>query len=516
MENLEVIIPIEIVPYGKDQWKSMGTEYERSFTAFKEIIDNSVSAARDSKCNIVITLEEQFDDTIKVSVEDTSGGVEDVNTLLRISSDSNDKEGAHNIYGHGLKHALAFFNSDYQTSNWTIQSRTQELMSEGRLLQIKAPYLYSHEINEIHGHTGMNVRYVSEENYLGEKFIPGTFITFITPRIVFAKMNPMKGSGAPTTLIKTITQDLSELISLYYLPLLKKGVLDVEIKYCESDGKQKFKSIRVQNETFPYLTLIGDQEFNNRKVTTKNGGLMKVSAKWLHINRSESHPFVYPQKNGLLCYVNGILADPFTYIDQVFAGYENHPSLNSLICVVEVESDKKSAPELSVSKTKFRPNGENFHSLIQHLTNICPKSDISDFSKRNNSTSETVLRDRRFEMLVRTYQNQGLSDYIKKEEPCLLPNQTKAGDNLRYDIVYKLNNKLVIEEFKKESIKPDSVCQIIQYGELAKNQFSNTDIELILVSKKISPTAAELIKMYSGLGWNIKFNSFADLHIPGN
>ena len=50
------IITLEIVPFGNDQWKSMGTEYEKSFLAFKEITDNSISAAGQDKCEILITL----------------------------------------------------------------------------------------------------------------------------------------------------------------------------------------------------------------------------------------------------------------------------------------------------------------------------------------------------------------------------------------------------------------------------------------------------------------------------
>jgi|694.fasta_scaffold96047_2 hypothetical protein len=516
MTELE-ILPIEIVPYGKDQWRSMGTEYERSFTAFKEIIDNSISASGESKCEILIKLEEQVDDSIKVTIEDTSGGVESADILLKISSSSEDKKGRHNIYGHGLKHALAFFNSDYNTSNWTIQSRTQDLFENEKILQVRAPYLYSHEINERYNHLGMNVGYVHEKHFLGEKHKPGTLIEFTTKRSVFGKMNPMESSGAPTTLIDTIAKKLSSLLSLYYSPILKKGLLDIEIKYCESDGKRRFKSTRVSVEEFPMLSLLGDR-FSNKKVSLSNGGYMTVSSKWIQIDRNVSHPFVYAQKNGLLCYVNGILADPFTWVDQIFGGYENHPSMNSLICIVEVESDKKNSPELSVSKTKFRPNGENYLSLIQHLQSICPKDDISDFSKRNNTSSETVLRDRRLGMLKTSYESIGLTEFLKKEEPCLLPNRTKAGDNLRYDIIYKLkhNHTVVIEEFKKETIKPESVCQVIQYGELAKKQYENCIIELVLVSKKITPTAKTLIDMYSSLGWNIKFQSFADLHIPGN
>lgn len=510
------VLPVEIVPFGKDQWKSMGTEYEKSFTAFKEILDNSVSASMNHRCEILITLEEQFDDNLKISVEDSSGGVQDANTLLRISSDSQEKEGTHNIYGHGLKHALAFFNSDYNTSNWLIQSRTHELLSEEKILQVRAPYLYNHEYNDEFLHYGMNVMFVDDKEFKGEKSKPGTFIQFTTPRNVFAKMNPMKGSGAPTTLLKTIAEDLCDLISLYYLPLLKKGLLDVEVRYRESDGKSKFKSIRVESDNFPSLHTISYKEYNNYKVPTVKGGYMKVSAKWIQINRSATHRFVYPQKNGLICYVNGILVDPFVYIEQVFGGIVQHPSLNSLICVVEVESSKLNTPELSVSKTKFRINGENYISLIQHLSNICPKSDIIEFQRKGNSESELELRDKRFDMLLCFHKNIGLSGFVKKEEPCLLPNHSKAGDNLRYDIIYQLNNNnIVIEEFKKEIIKPDAVAQIVQYGELAKKQYSSDSIELVLVSKKISPTAESLLSMYSSNGWNIKFKSFAELYISG-
>jgi len=163
------IIKLEIVPFGNDQWKSMGTEYEKSFLAFKEITDNSISASGQDKCEILITLIGQDENNMIVSIEDGSGGVNNPNTLLRISSDSKSKVGTHNIYGHGLKHSLAYFNPHHSDSTWVIQSRTQQMIEDDTILQVRAPYLYNHESNLKWGHRGMNVQYVDGSEYLGLK-----------------------------------------------------------------------------------------------------------------------------------------------------------------------------------------------------------------------------------------------------------------------------------------------------------------------------------------------------------
>jgi len=118
-------------------------------------------------------------------------------------------------------------------------------------------------------------------------------------------------------------------------------------------------------------------------------------------------------------------------------------------------------------------------------------------------------------MLVDTLEKRNITEFIKKEQICILPNTKKAGDNLRYDIIYKIKSQplIYIEEFKKDSIKPQDVAQIIQYGIISKKEY-NLDVDLTLVGKQITPTALELVNMYSGDGWNIKFQSFSDLHIP--
>jgi hypothetical protein len=509
------IITLEIVPFGNDQWKSMGTEYEKSFLAFKEITDNSISASGQDKCEILITLIGQDENNMIVSIEDASGGVNNPNTLLRISSDSKSKVGTHNIYGHGLKHSLAYFNPNHNESSWLIQSRTSQMMEDDMILQVRAPYLYNHEDNPRYGHRGMNVQYVNGSEFIGVKSRPGTIIQFTTLRSIFGKMNPLKDRGAPMKDLGKIAEEMSNLFSLYYLPLFRKSLLEIEIKYYEKERSEVVNTIRCQSNHFPILSTISNKHYNDRKVYTSNGKSMQISASWYEINRDNPHPFVYPQRNGVICYVNGIAVDPYIWIPESFGDIANHPSLNSLICVVEVEGDKDCVPELSVSKTKFRINGDNYQSMLNHLVTICPKTDIGGFSKLNNSDSEIAKRDRRYDMLIDTLEKRNITEFIKKEQVCVLPNTNKAGDNMRYDIIYKIKSQPVIyiEEFKKDSVKPQDVAQIIQYGMISKKVY-DMDVDLILVGKQITPTAQELVNMYVGEGWNIKFQSFSDLHIP--
>jgi hypothetical protein len=509
-------LDVDIIPQGGDIWRTLGTEYEKSFTAIKEIFDNSVSRADNEgvKCKINISLRELENGLVKISIEDISGGVEDVNLLLKLSSDSNQKNGTHNIYGLGLKNSLAYFNKDHLTSNWRVESRTKTLLDEGKILVVNAPYLYNGEYNEKYEHFGMNVSHISDEFFSGIEEKPGTIISFETEKNVLAKMNPLKGSGAPSTLLKTISQDLVDLISLYYQPLFLSQKLEVSLNFKELNDYES--TLLVKTDFFPYKELISAKEYKT-KIPIRNAGFMEVKAQWLLLNRNTDHPFIYPQKNGLVCYINGILADPFCWVEQVFGDLSNHPSLNSVICLVEVNGPKNCVPELSVSKTKFQINGENYQKLIQFLQTNCPKNEISYISKNNNTENESVLRDRHFKQLEDMYRRQGLINFLYKEHACLLHNKEKAGDSLRYDIIYQMKHTgtIHLKEFKKDTIRPESVAQIIQYGELVKEEYPNCEIELELVAKKASDTAKKLIEFYQMKGWNLKFNTFVDLNIPG-
>jgi hypothetical protein len=220
MEKLQnEIISVDMFPTGRAQWRTLGTEYSKSFTALKEIIDNSISAVGDDDCNVVIKLL-SMSNNYKVSIEDNSGGVLDISRLVTIATEAEKKEGKYNIYGLGLKNCLAYFNDDYDNADWLIQTRTKDDISNGEILQIKAPYCYPNELNEKFNHNGMNIIRTSSEVFKGGYQSPGTYIEFTTPHEVFNNMNPLR-TGAPFKFIEKVAKELSDLFSLFYMELLK-------------------------------------------------------------------------------------------------------------------------------------------------------------------------------------------------------------------------------------------------------------------------------------------------------
>ena len=444
MKQIENRIEVDVTPKANAVWKTLGTEYPKSFLALKELVDNSVSAA-EKKCKVKITLEEISDLDYKVSIEDNSGGVQDPSVLLTIATDSNDKKGKYNYYGYGLKNSLAYFQPKWHLSRWFIQSKTVQNIEDGTILQVNAPYVYNNEYNEEYGHKGMNVSIIEIEKYRGSMHEPSTYIEFITPQNKFNNLNPLK-KGRKSSNISSIVQDVADLISFYYRPLFMEQMLEVEIFYCENDGKRKFKILKVGTYELPSQETL--HTFSGK--LTNEGGKLSVEAKWCVIDRDSNNPYVFAQERGLLLYVNGILVEPYKWEEGVFGGNVYHPSLNSLGCYVEVKGPKTATPELSVSKTKIQETGENYQGLVNLLNQESPTNKIEGLRNSSNSTNETVKRDRYFEGTLNHMASEGFICNLQKERLLQLPDG-KGNESLKADIFYKYNNqKKICSRISKE------------------------------------------------------------------
>jgi hypothetical protein len=515
METLNKIIKVEMFPTGRAQWRTLGTEYSKSFTALKEIIDNSISAAKGNHCSIVIKIL-SLSNSYKISIEDNSGGVTDIQRLVTIATESEKKEEMYNIYGLGLKNCLAYFNDDYDNADWLIQSRTQENYENDEIFQIKAPYCYPNEFNEKHNHNGMNILKISSENYKGQFKVPGTYIEFTTPHEVFNNMNPLR-TGTPVKILSSVAKELSDLISVFYLELLKKQKLNIDIVFSESnESLSKLSKISCEIKDVPVLKSL---KLLNETKKTKFGGKMSINAHWIELNREVSSPFLFPQRRGLMLYVNGILVEPYKWIDNLFGGHSDHPSFNNMCLLVSVWANKKDTPELSVSKTKIKENGDNCSLLFNVLEEECPREKITEVARLGKSKSEFERRDKRFDGQLTEWLNRGFIKNLIKEKTIKVPN---TKEKLKVDIYYEESNgKIIIEEFKKEIFNGASnFGQIIVYYDLLKEKNPESIIEIKLVAALTNSTTLSLIDFYNnqwkllGRKDKIMFSSYTDLMIP--
>jgi hypothetical protein len=504
------LIQVNVTPKARAMWATLGTEYTKSFLALKEMIDNSISAANGKGCKVIISLQDIGDMVYKISIEDNSGGVQDPSVLLTIATECNTKAGKHNYYGYGFKNAMAFFQPKWEMTQWIVQSKTHDNIENDLILEVKAPYVYNDEYNEEFGHNGMNIKMSEISNYRGEFNTPSTYIEFTTNKNRFNNLHPLKG-GRPIESVQKIAEELGNLISFYYRPLLMNNELAVDVKYCVNDGKRNFKNIKVTAYDLPILESLYQFETNKK---TQNGAIMKVKARWFKIDRDCDSVYEFPQCRGLLLYINGILVEPYKWVDNVFGGNTFHPSMNSLVCYVEVESVKSATPELSVSKTKIQESGENYQTLITLLNSECPNKSLDYIKNAANTTNEIVRRDRRFNTQLRDQASNGYICDLEKERLLQQPNGKKGNESLKVDIFYKKagTNKLVIEEFKKDKINSSSIGQVLVYLHLLQMEFPTHEIELILVSGECQETAKLLIQSLSSTK-NIKvsFKSFNEL-----
>lgn len=505
MKNQE-ILEVNLTPKARAMWATLGTEYTKSFLALKELIENSISAADGKQCKIAITLEELSGEYYNITFEDNAGGVEDPSVLLTVATESSTKEGQYNYYGYGLKNALAYFQPNWEMSDWLIQSKTHESICDNNFLEVRAPYVYNGEFNEVYQHDGMHIIKSNIGNYKGKFNEPGTYIEFQTQKSRFNNLHPLK-KGRPIESVNKAAEELSNLISFYYRPLLMENKLNVEIRYCLSDGKRSFKTISVKAFELPISEKLHSFE---KKQKVPGGGSMLIRATWFIIDREIGSVYEFPQERGLLLYTNGVLVEPYRWENNVFGGNTFHPSMNSLVCVVEVLGNKGSTPELSVSKTKIIENGENYQVLVNTLYGECPTDGIDYVKNAANTVNEIVKRDRRFETFHREMAKNGYICDLEKERLLPQPNGKKGNESLRVDIFYKdcNSNKIVIEEFKKEKINSSSIAQVLLYHHLLKLEFPTHEIEIILISGQCQETAKVLIDSFKDNGVKISFKSF--------
>lgn len=132
-------------------------------------MDNSISnfsAHNTLQKNILITIRE-INSHIKVTIEDSGTGIKNIDTAFTIGNQES-RETPLNEHGFGLKHALA--TADVTNSSWAVYTRTKEMMTNGKYVCVKAPYV----LDEFKG------EYINESDkrWKGEYNTTGTIVEF--------------------------------------------------------------------------------------------------------------------------------------------------------------------------------------------------------------------------------------------------------------------------------------------------------------------------------------------------
>lgn len=512
-KKMSILQNIEVNNYSvaEANWEGLGKEYDSSsFYALKEFFDNSFSAANKNElCSLKITLTELEGDFLKVEIEDNSMGVSDIDTLLSIGSLSKNKKGIHNIYGSGIKNALAFFLPKWSESHWFIQSKTKNHIELEQCIQVRGPYYYPHEENEFYDQKGINAHLVSLENFQGEvKDRPGTYIQFVTSASKLVRMSPFSKSGRPILNLEPAAEKLSELITQWYAPKIKNSEIRVQISF-KSLFNPGYTTKVVCYEAYPIYESLGYPV--DKKIKTSTGGEIKVTARWFAVDRNNSNFLVPPKSSGMVCYVNGVLVDPFEWIDEVF-GQKWNGGISSVICLVEIEGEKIHCPEISPSKTRFDRSGLNFDSLITFLENNCPKMDINNYGRRNKVESESEKITQYVDYTSSNPAYKGLKP--ETQVAIELNNSFLTGNDCRYDVVIESHGTVTILEFKKGKINPEAVYQANTYHDLALEQYRGNEIKLVLAGESITPNAKKIIDTLRKQNKDISYQSFAELGLP--
>lgn len=153
-----------------------------------------------------------------MTVEDNGAGIQDLCNALTLAG-KDKRESPLNEHGYGLKHALAFFDSNNSNYTWELHTRTAEDSKFNRYACVVPPYDFD----------GINAGY--EDGWDGTLDNTGTLIRFTCPMSVFATLAPESIKGKPT--FAELVSILGEHLSYTYATVLRQQEMLISLYWAD-------------------------------------------------------------------------------------------------------------------------------------------------------------------------------------------------------------------------------------------------------------------------------------------
>lgn len=421
----------------------------------EEFLDNSFSAGAK---NISISLIQEDEDTFRLIVEDNGCGIS-ADVLPDIFSighaDLSSVTGLHNLYGIGLKSALA--SCDPSNSNWIICSRTADNINT--YIRISAPF--SVEM--------MNYNLCNPilAPWPGTFRGTGTWISVPVSRTLFESIDLRAESYEEQVDI------LREELQVTYAPLLDNVKLNFH--WIPLHGQP------VSSTLSPLLpTWVSDPKLHIDGHTQIDLGAGPMEAVY-HFGR------IIPGQNalryycgnitssGLMVYLNGRLIQANLFPE---VWNQPHPQYNTFLFILnlkEIDGNRAALPIPTPDKDQMVLSDPRFAALSQWVHKLCPRP--RTFMVKPPKDSKELLLCREFE---RKLQNSGHAKSTQLEMPVF----ADCGDkSLRTDIYACMDDgRAVLYEAKVGSSKVQDLTQLAAYFLGASKDGLKID-ELVLLAK---------------------------------
>ncbi len=447
-------ISIKSTPSAKEVWSGIGGHFDSLGQIINEFVDNSISnfdGHNPPDKFIYISLTELPHDKVKIQIEDTGTGIQDLNKAFTLGCRTA-PDSPLNEHGFGLKHALASANPDNDA--WSICTRTEENVKNGTYIKVSAPYLFEgFQAEECD---------VGNHPWEGRYNSSGTLVTFVCTKGMYKTL--AKGIRGGVTIFRNIAALLYEDLGFVYSEIIKNARANITLKITTLEGKSEFKAVGALEPDWVTTISPGtgtekydlgngavDIEYHfgtiNAKPTSDSGELDNTKAK-KYYQASMSTSGVEVRINGrVICY----------NIFKEIWNKEKHNSYNSFLVIINLKSNNSNAlPKTRTSKNGLREGDPQLAKLYQWIlgkVNDPPK-------KADLATNETDLFAELRDYLHKF--NRDPNAVIECERHAFTTTGNGA-DKARIDLYEYTNGQLTIYEGKKDKTTIKDVYQLRMY-----------------------------------------------------
>lgn len=349
--NQTTRLVLDTTPNLKGIVKNLGSSYANIAQPINELLDDSISALRDpsSAANphlIRVTLREDGA-MVRIRVEDTGSGIEDLENALRIAGDAN-RQTPLNEHGQGLDQTFSYIVEN--GGDWSLATRTADNCKNNEYLVVRAPF------NKLDG--TMEAEVLPGWDGLAST---GTVIELHCPA---ALLTTLENGASGVLPFKRAVELLAESISFTYAQIIESNEVSIELVSIPASGKATRCTLK------PLKPVWKSQPNLIKPVTVDlGGGDVTISGAYgetLPVPGSSYHYLANQETNGVFISINGrIVAE---HLLKGIWRHTNHPSLNAFTVCIDLQTDTLGAlPETTAEKTGFRSGNPILKNLYKYI-----------------------------------------------------------------------------------------------------------------------------------------------------
>ena len=336
---------------------NLGSSYENIAQPVQELVDNSISdfRAHPHAANphlIRITLKEDGGGAATLRVEDSGGGIADIENALRIAGDAN-RQTPLNEHGQGLDQVFAYIS---KKGSWSLATRTADNCRNNEYLVVRAPY------NQLDGTMQAEVL----PGWAGELSSTGTLTELSFPLQLLATLDP-GCSDNPS--FKRLAMLLAENLRFTYSQVIAKNEAMLELVTVPASGQPKRSVLKPMEPVWK----AAPTEIKPTPIDL-GGGPVTVSGQFggtLPNADCLTHYQANLATSGVILSINGrvVTTMKFTEIWR----RANHPSLNDFVLRLDIHSDDLAAlPETTAEKNGLRVGDPRLSALLRYIRSVVP------------------------------------------------------------------------------------------------------------------------------------------------